>query len=128
MAQPTQDYYLEATYQDGFVLKGTRSDVSSFVEGKNQFYDVIEGLHEKEHGKLVNWAVVGTAGTRYDLDMTHLPDNARPIFYREMERDLVVDNDGNIISEGTLRVMRTIFGAQWNDETGQNHQLKEELE
>jgi hypothetical protein len=129
MPLPTQDYYLEATYADGFVYKGTREDVSSFDSGRNCFYDVEQKLLEPEHGKLTNWAVVGTQGARYDLDMTLLPDNARVILYRDLERDYEVANaDDSILSQGDVRVMRTVFGAQWNDEDGQNHQLKEELE
>lgn len=131
MPQTSQDYYLEATYEDGFVYKGTREDVSLFDSKRNQFYDVVEGLLEEEHGKLVKWAVVGSLGTRYDLDLTKLPadaTNIRPILYRDMERDYIVDIQGNVIDEGTTRVMKTVFGAQWNDAEGKNQQLTEELE
>ena len=132
MPQTSQDYYIEATYEDGFVYRGDRKDTSLFVEGKNQFYDVVEGLLEEEHGKLVKWAVVGTAGNCYTIDFaTDLPSyatNIRPILYREMERDYMVDQDGTVISEGTLRTMKTVFGAQWNDTEGRNQQITEELE
>lgn len=124
----SQDYYLEATYADGFVYKGTRKDVSSFVTGKNQFHDIEQKLFEPEHGKLVTWAVTSIEGTHYELDMTLLPDNARVILYKVFERDYKLDEEDNIIGEGTLRLMKTMFGAQWNDESGKNHQLIEELD
>lgn len=128
----SQDYFLEATYADGYVYKGTRQDVSLFDARRNCFWDVEQGKLEGEHGRLVNWAVVGTQGTRYDLDMLHLaPDavNVRPILHKKMERDYTLGADSQtIVAEGERRTMAWVFGAQWNDADGKNHQLKEELD
>lgn len=122
-------YKLEATYEDGFVYTQNEDDKSLYEDGRNCFYDVVNKLLEPEHGKLVNWAVISNRGLRYDLNMKNLPDNARVILYREMERDLAMSLTGEVEGwKGNARVSKWVFGAQWNDVSGKNHKILEELE
>ena len=72
----------QAEYEDGFILDETENDDVSIVnDGKNTFYDILDGHPEALHGPMVRFSVFWD-NKRYDVDWTQLPDNARPIRFR----------------------------------------------
>lgn len=116
------DTSCQAVYEDGYVLDETeRDDVSSYVEGKNVFHDILNGLPEAEHGRMVEFSCFWKH-TKYTIDWTALPDNARPIRFRHGFARMSVD--GELQERGWSGVD---FGAQWNDEDGRNQQHVEQL-
>lgn len=117
-------YILEAEYKDGFIHRETEEDKSLYEEGKNVFYDILHHLPEPEHGPLVRFEIIPEQpGEGAMIDWTELPDNARPIYYREMQ--LKFNVDGSMVDEPT--VLRHVFGYQYNDEEGKNHKIIKEL-
>lgn len=78
-------YFVEAEYESGYVHREDEQDHSPFVRGKNILFDIINRYPEKAHGKMVRFSLVGANGDRYDIDFSKLPDNAKPIYYREMQ-------------------------------------------
>jgi len=120
MATP-YDTSVEATYADGFVLSETElNDVSPYDAGRNVLNAILEKHPEAEHGRMVQFSVF-YRGKRYDIDWTTLPDNARPIRFRDGFSG--IDQDGNVVSGWSG--MR--FGYQYNDPTGRNRQEVQEL-
>lgn len=116
------DPYLEAEYADGYVHRQDEQDHSPYVSGKNIFHDILNHLPEAAHGRMVRFSLI-TAQKRYDVDWTALPDNARPIHLKHMERTWA--NDGST-DTGPVCLKRE-FGYQFNDETGRNHKVIEEI-
>ena len=118
MTKTPIDTSVEAEYEDGYVHSETElDDISPFEDGRNVFYDILEGRPEAEHGRMVRFSVY-YQNQRYDVDWTQLPDNARPIRFRHGFSTLDVET-GEVIASGFTGVD---FGFQWNDEHGQNHQ------
>lgn len=116
------DTSCEAEYEDGYVHSETElNDTSPYEDGKNVFYDILEKRPEVEHGRMVRFSVF-YQNHRYDVDWTKIPDNARPIRFRDGYSILHIDTGE---AETGWTGMR--FGFQWNDETGKNHKELIEL-
>lgn len=116
------DTSCEAEYADGFILNETNLDDANPFDGEgNTFTAILKRLAEPEHGKMVRFSVFWQ-DRRYDVAWANLPDNARPIRFREgfNTYDLL---SGESLESGFRAVS---FGYQYNDETGKNH--KEILE
>jgi hypothetical protein len=114
--------YLEAEFVDGFVLREDEEDVSAFVDGKNVFYDILNRLHEPEHGPMLRLALVCPDNT-YSIDWALLPENARPVRFKHMERDM--NENGEWI--GPARVVQVDFGFQYTSDGGRNVQEIKEI-
>lgn len=108
-------YHLEAEYESGFVLVEDAQDHSPYDASRNIFHAILNKRPEKAHGKLVRLSLVGPEHT-YNIDWTKLPDNARPIRFKDMEADTV----GGTITD--VRTMQIRFGYQYNDDNGENVQ------
>lgn len=113
-------YLLEAEYESGYVHRETPEDISPYVAGRNFFYDILHGLPEKVHGRMVRLSLVGPEQT-HTVDWTTLPDNARPIYTRHMASTL--DHTGE---EATVMLGQQ-FGYQYNDSEGRNHKEVTEI-
>ena len=113
--------YIEAEYESGYVHRETPEDHSPYVLGKNIFNDILEKRPEPIHGKMVRFSLV-TEETTYSVDWTQLPDNARPIRFKQMERDNV---DGQWV--GDARITGIDFGYQYNDADGKNIEVVERI-
>src|SRR4051812_18360858 len=99
-------YILEAEYEDGFIHRETEEDQSLYEEGRNVFYDILHRLPESEHGALVRFEIISeTGGEGAVIDWSELPDNARPIYFRNMEKTMF--NDGR---EPEVRALKHTFG------------------
>lgn len=110
------DTSCEAEYEDGYVHSETElGDTSPFVDGKNVFYDILEKRPEAEHGRMVRFSVF-YQNQRYDVDWQMLPDNARPIRFRQGYSTMNIAT-GEVIETGWSGVS---FGYQYNDDSGQN--------
>lgn len=110
------DTSCEAEYEDGYIHSETElDDVSPFEDGRNVFYDILERRPEPEHGRMVRFSVF-YLNQRYDVDWRQLPDNARPIRFRDGYATWAVD--GSLVESGWSGMR---FGYQYNDDTGKNH-------
>ena len=115
------DTSCQAEYADGFVLdETTLADISPYNSEHNILRAILNKDAESEHGQLVRFSVF-YKDARYDVDWTSLPDNARPIRFRDGFHTL--DEQGNEES-GWLGCR---FGYQYTDEAGKNHQEVQEL-
>ena len=89
-----QDTSVEAEYADGYVYNETEhGDIAQYDPGDpkhNVFYDILNKLPENEHGRMVRFSVFWR-DHRYDINWRHLPDNARPIRFRNGNRTLFPD-------------------------------------
>lgn len=113
--------YLEAHYADGFIhSEKEMNDTSPYARGKNTFYDIYHGLPEDEHGKLTKLVLHHNCEV-HTIDWTKLPEGARPIRFKHMERGFGV---GGWTEEA--RIVRVDFGYQWTDKDG-NHQVVEHI-
>jgi hypothetical protein len=109
------DTSVEAEYSDGFILSETvLDDTNPYGEG-NTLRAIIDNAPEAEHGRLVRFSVF-YLNNRHDIDWTQLPDNARPIRFRDGFVTLAPDG---ATTQGWSGVH---FGYQYNDETGKNIQ------
>lgn len=109
-----------ATYADGFVYDETQlKDIGQYGH-KNVFDDILYKRPEAEHGRMVEFSVFFN-NTRYDFDWTELPDNARPIRFKDLEIDT---QGGQVVAK---RLMRMHIGYQFNDSTGQNVKVIEDI-
>lgn len=121
------DSSCEAEYEDGYVHSETElDDIAMFkkADGEpdgNVFRDILSKKIELIHGPMIRFSVF-YHNARYDLDWRNLPENARPIRFRD--RSAWKDTDGNT---GVSDWHGCRFGYQWNDENGKNHQFIEEL-
>ena len=113
-------YKLEAQYADGYVLREDEHDHSPYDSMKNIFHAILHQRPVKPHGKMVRFSLVGPDVT-HTIDWTTLPDNARPIYLRQMESDLLAGG------EGEARCMSHHFGYQYNDPAGHNHKELQEI-
>lgn len=114
-------YNLEAQYQDGFVHLEDEQDKSLYKADGNVFHDIVNKLPEDDHGKMVRFSIVGK-DTRYDIDWTKLPSNARPIYFRQMAQH---HNLGT--NETMVECLSHNFGYQYNDSDGNNHKEVQEI-
>lgn len=115
------DSSVQAEYEDGFILDETElDDLNPYGKG-NTFTAILNRLPEEAHGKTVRFSVFWK-DTRYDIDMSALPDNARPIRFRHGYSTLNTTT-GEIVS-GFSGVD---FGIQWNDSEGKNQKEVHEL-
>lgn len=116
------DTSIAAEYADGFILDETAlGDTSPYTGIHNIFNDVLKKRPEAEHGTMVRFSVF-YHNNRYDIDWTTVPENARPIRFRDMEQDSV---GGQIIE---TRTVGCHMGYQFTDENGKNQQFIKELE
>lgn len=114
--------HLQAEYADGYLHDELAlNDVSPYAEGRNVFYDILERKPEPEHGPLKRLTLF-TDGERFDIDWTRVPEGARPIRFRKMELDLVQTGEPQ-----EARCVGVVFGYQYNDADGKNHQVVEEF-
>jgi hypothetical protein len=121
MSQLPLDTSVEAVYEDGYILSETAlHDISPYNPIHNVLRAIIDKEPEAEHGKLVEFAVY-YKNQRFAVDWTTLPDNARPIRFRD--GFMTLDNAGN--EESGWSGCR--FGYQYNDENGKNIQEVVEL-
>ena len=111
----------EAEYADGYIHSETaHDDVSPYTGEHNILNDILEKRPESEHGKLVRFSTY-YKDHRYDVDWNGLPENARPVRWKQMEADAV----GGEITE--VRLIKVGFGYQYNDKNGKNIQEVVEL-
>lgn len=121
MSQLPQDTSVQAEYADGYILdETTHGDVSPYDSNYNVLRAIIDKHPEAEHGKLIRFSCFYN-NQRYDVDWTTLPDNARPIRFRD--GFMTLDNAGN----ETRGWSGCRFGYQYNDTDGKNIQEVQEL-
>jgi hypothetical protein len=120
MTQLPLDTSCSATYQDGFVLDETDLNDANPYGAGNTFRAILEKSAEAEHGRLVLFSVF-YMNNRYDVDWKTLPDNARPIRFRDGFVTLHPNGDETRGWSGCR------FGYQYNDETGKNIQEVHDL-
>ena len=111
--------YVEAEYESGYIHRENESDRSSYVRDKNTFFDILEGMPCEVHGRMTRFSAViddGETVVRHDVDWTRLPDNARPIRFKQMEGDFML---GGVVDS---RIVQVDFGYQYNDPDGRNVQ------
>lgn len=115
------DTSVEAEYADGYIHSETElNDLSPYTEVDNTFNDILNKRPEARHGKLVRFSCF-YKNQRYDVDWTTLPDNARPIRFRDGFATL--DNNGN--EAHGFSACR--FGYQFRDKDGKNIKEIKEL-
>lgn len=113
---PPLDTSIQAKYADGFILSETElDDISPYNPEENVLRAVINRDPEVEHGPLVEFTVFWQ-NMRYDMDWTKIPDNARPIRFRD--GNVTVDDKGN----QTFWWSGCRFGYQYTNEDGKNVQ------
>jgi hypothetical protein len=116
------DSTVEAVYEDGLVVREIdHDDVSQFVEGKNTFHDILEKYHEAAHGNIVRFSV-HWKGKRYDVNWVGLPDNARPIRFRQGNLETNVETGAQKFWWSGVD-----FGYQYVDKTGKSQKEVMEL-
>jgi hypothetical protein len=115
------DSSCEAEYEDGYIHSETElHDISPFDNTNNIFNDILEKRPEAEHGRMVRFSVF-YRNHRHDVDWRGLPENARPIRFRDGY--LTIDQSGN--EESGWSGCR--FGYQFNDPDGKNIKEVKEL-
>ena len=85
-------WLLEAEYESGFVLTEDGADHSPYDPGRNTFHAILNDrptLHG--HGPMVRFSLIG-AEMRYDIEWTTLPPDARPVYYRQMQRAFRIED------------------------------------
>lgn len=113
---------IEAEYSDGYIhSEDTYLDVSPYDPTCNILNDILEKRPEAEHGQMVRFSVYHS-NRRYDIDWVELPENARPIRYKKMERDHNTD-----VWVDEARIVAVGFGYQYNDNNGKNQEIIQEL-
>jgi hypothetical protein len=76
---------LEAEYIDGFVLSEIKTnDTSLFKPFKNTFWDIVNFLPVKEHGKMVRYSLMFPS-TSVNINWSKAPKNAKPIRIKQMQ-------------------------------------------
>jgi hypothetical protein len=112
---------IQAEYEDGFILdEAEHMDVSPYDKKKVKTDNIMRAILNKdpeaEHGKMVRFSVF-YMDKWHHIDWTKLPDNARPIRFRNMSADF--GEDGKMEN---LRLNWVQFGYQFNDKNGKNQQ------
>lgn len=133
------DSSVQSEYKDGYIHDETSFDdispygpfviVQKDEDGKeyqqtidrNILNDIIEKRPEAEHGKMVRFSVFWQ-NNRLDVDWKGLPDNARPIRFRDgfITKDMTSGEE--IKGWSGVRA-----GYQYNDENGKNVQEVQDL-
>ena len=122
MSKLPMDTSVEAEYEDGFILNETElDDISPYNEEQNVLRAIIDKCAESEHGRCVRFSVF-YHDQRYDVDWTTLPDNARPIRFRDCELTKDIATGEEWFSHTGCR-----FGYQYNENDGKNVQEVKEL-
>lgn len=115
------DTSCQAEYSDGYILDETTfNDASPYVGGKNILNDILEKRPEAAHGRMVRFSVF-YHDHRYDIDWTQLPDNARPIRFRDGFHHWFADGSELTGWSGCR------MGYQFTDDFGRNVQEVREL-
>lgn len=115
------DSSVQAQYEDGFILDETElNDISPYNKNENVFRAILNKDPEKEHGKMIRFSVFWKTNRR-DIQWLQIPDNARPIRYRNMYS--TISQDGT----QTSGITSVVFGFQYNDENGNNVQETREF-
>jgi len=113
---------IQAEYEDGFILDETEhDDISPYDSNHNILRAILNKDPEAEHGKMVRFSVF-YQNQRHDIDWRGLPDNARPIRFRNFSGDFA---EGGVITNKRLNWLN--FGYQYTDENGKNVQEVREL-
>lgn len=108
--------YLEAEYEDGFILREDDRDFSPYDgEGKNTFNAIYEHKPVAAHGALVRYSLVTPVHT-YTIDWKTVPAGARPIRWKHMSHSWL-----NGVSQGS-NIDQIDFGYQWLDSDKQKHE------
>ena len=116
------DTSCQAEYADGYILDETEhDDINPYASGANVFRGILNKEPEAEHGKMVRFSVF-YQNQRHDVDWTTLPDNARPIRFRDRSQWMNDSGDTGLTDWHGCR-----FGYQYNDENGKNIQEVIEL-
>jgi len=125
------DTSCQAEYEDGWILdESQHDDISPYThyneDGEvvpcNILRAILEKRPEPEHGKMVRFSVF-YQNQRHDIDWRGLPDNARPIRFRNFSGDFA---EGGVITNKRLNWLR--FGYQFTDpNSGKNVQEVREL-
>lgn len=123
------DFSCEAEYADGFILSETNNEDQSAYDpieiidgvptGPNTFSDILKKHPEAEHGRMVRFSVFRD-NRRYDVDWTNLPDNARPIRYRDRSSYLDALGNTGVTDWHGLR-----FGYQYTENGKSIKEIKE---
>lgn len=109
------DTSVEARYADGFILSETAlKDVSPYNPQENVLRAVLNKDPEAEHGRLATFSVF-YHNMRYDIDWTALPDNSRPIRFRDGNRSVDFATGEEKFWWSGCRI-----GYQYTDEDGKN--------
>ncbi len=115
------DTSVEGEYEDGFILSETElNDISPYNSQFNVLRAIINREPVAEHGKLVRFSCFYN-NARHDVDWTSLPDNARPIRFRD--GFITLNHNGE--EESGWNGCR--FGYQYTDDDGKNVQEVIEL-
>lgn len=121
MSQLPLDTSVQAEYEDGYILDETEhGDISPYTGLHNTLNDIMEKRPEAVHGRMVRFSVF-YHDMRYDVDWRLLPDNARPIRFRDGFITLATGG------EETQGWSGCRFGYQFTDEAGKHQQLVKEL-
>lgn len=116
------DTSVQSEYADGFVLDETEhNDISPYDPVHNILRAILNKDPEAEHGRMVRFSCF-YKDHRYDIDWRNMPENARPIRFKHIERD---SNGGQWISDP--RIVKLEFGYQFTDTDGRNVQEVQEL-
>lgn len=117
-------WLLQAEYASGYVLTEDERDHSPYDPGRNTFHAIMNGRPvEAGHGDLVRLSLIGPQ-MRYDIDWRALPDTARPVYYRQMQRTRAVDGSTDT---GPVCLAHH-FGYQYTDAEGRNVQDVHEID
>ena len=105
------DTSVEAEYTDGYILSETEhNDVSPYAPPLNILDDILEKRPDTEHGKMVRFSLF-YKDARYDVDWSTLPENARPIRFRNISGDL----DPSTMQTVNHRTNWVKFGYQYTE-------------
>lgn len=116
------DTSCQAEYSDGYILDETENDdISPYDPIHNILRAILNKEPEAEHGKLVRFSVF-YKDQRFDVDWRGLPDNARPVRFRDGSRSLMSDGTTQFNGWAGCR-----FGYQYTNEQGRNVQEVQEL-
>ena len=121
-------YYLEAEYESGFRLTESEINFNPYSTKGNTFTAMLDGSPtEAGHGQMVRFSLIPESGegNRYDIDWKPLwkVDDPRPIYYRKMQRSLVLDTG----EDSGPSCNAHFFGFQYLNEDGENVQEVEEI-
>jgi hypothetical protein len=101
--------YLEVEFSDGFILNQLKqNDVSMFDNRRNTFYDIVNKLCEKDHGKMKRLSLFKD-NREYSIDWTRVPSNATPICLKTFSMDI------NGTDAHVKKLVNVEFGYEYDD-------------